>query len=37
MFKALKETLSTELKKSMGVMSCHIENINEEVEIIKTE
>lgn len=35
MFKALKETLSIELNKSMGVMPCQIENINKEKEIIK--
>ena len=34
MFKALKETLSIELNKSMGVMPCQIENINTEIEII---
>lgn len=30
MFKALKETLSVELNKTMGVTPCQIENINKE-------
>lgn len=34
MFKELSESISKELKESMGVMSNQIENINKEIEII---
>lgn len=35
MFKEVKKTISKEYFKSLRMMSPHIENINEEIEIIK--